>query len=232
MRASASVWILLAAASLGMAQVQSAGVPGTNPAKSAGIQAPAGTMRTVGPLATSQPPKRAAGSSAPGKAAADQKKGTLAALVSKPTPAKQGAEQLTAPPRLVLKRGAGKRKPSTETVSISEDQAKPGARFANKRDPFVSVIRAVSTGQPTCVSGKKCLVISQVNLKGVVRSGDDKFAVVEDGQKRTFFLRENDPVFNGQVVRITSDEILFRETVMDRVGRTFPREIVKKLPKG
>jgi hypothetical protein len=41
-------------------------------------------------------------------------------------------------------------------------------------------------------------------------------------------LRENDPVFNGYVVKITGDSVVFQETVQDKLGKTFTREVVKK----
>ncbi|HEX8991917.1 MAG TPA: hypothetical protein VF784_09585, partial [Anaerolineales bacterium] len=195
MRASGSLWLLIAAASLGMAQVPQAGRTGTNTAKPAGVQAPAGTIAPAAKIKTAGT-SRYAGSNASAKAAAEQKKVSLAAVVTKPTPAKPGSAQLTPAPRLVLKKGAAKPL-SPNPLAPSEGLAQSGARFAGKRDPFVSIIREVPKEQGSCAAGKKCLVIAEVNLKGVVRSGGDQFAVVEDGQRRTFFLRENDPVFNG-----------------------------------
>jgi hypothetical protein len=38
---------------------------------------------------------------------------------------------------------------------------------------------------------------------------------------KAYFLRENDPVFNGYVMKITGDSIVFQETLQDRLGKTF-----------
>jgi hypothetical protein len=54
-------------------------------------------------------------------------------------------------------------------------------------------------------------------------------AVVANSTKKTYFLRENDQVFNGSVEKITSDSIIFREYVKDPLGRETAREVVKKL---
>jgi hypothetical protein len=54
-------------------------------------------------------------------------------------------------------------------------------------------------------------------------------AVVANSAKKTYFLRENDQVFNGSVEKITSDSIIFREYVRDPLGRESAREVVKKL---
>jgi hypothetical protein len=54
-------------------------------------------------------------------------------------------------------------------------------------------------------------------------------AVVVSGTKRTYTLRENDQVFNGNVEKITTDSVIFREFVRDAVGRESAHEVVKKL---
>jgi len=97
-----------------------------------------------------------------------------------------------------------------------------------RRDPFVSpvVSRAGGSG---CSTGKKCLEIGSINLRGVVRSENGFIAVVSNSMNKAYFLRENDPVFNGYVMKITGDSIVFQETLQDRMGKTFTREVVKKI---
>jgi hypothetical protein len=46
---------------------------------------------------------------------------------------------------------------------------------------------------------------------------------------KAYFLRENDPVFNGYVVKITGDSIVFKETLQDRLGKSFTREVTKRI---
>ena len=104
-------------------------------------------------------------------------------------------------------------------------------RPAGKRDPFVSPVRT-GTGivDPGCSVGKKCLSIDTIVLKGIVESQAGAIAVVESAsRKMTYFLRENDPVFNGFVVKITPDSITFRENVMDRLGNQSTRDVVKRV---
>ena len=36
-------------------------------------------------------------------------------------------------------------------------------------------------------------------------------------------------MFNGYVVKITGDSVTFQETVQDKLGKPFTREIVKKI---
>jgi len=96
-----------------------------------------------------------------------------------------------------------------------------------KRDPFFSpVVQEHGSG---CSTGKKCLEISNINLRGVVKSDNGFIAVVTNNIGKAYFLRENDPVFNGYVVRITGDSVVFEETIQDKLGKTSTHEVVKKI---
>ena len=80
-----------------------------------------------------------------------------------------------------------------------------------------------------CSVGKRCLAIDQINLKGVVKADSGMIAVVVNSLNKAYFLRENDPVFNGYVVKITGDSIIFKETIQDRLGKAMTREVTKKI---
>lgn len=118
-----------------------------------------------------------------------------------------------------------------QNAAAAEDESGSTVQMRGKRDPFVSVIRAQSAAGGGCATGKRCLVIGDIALKGIVRSPEGMIAVVENGQRKSYFLHENDPVFNGQVVKIEPDAIVFRETVVDRAGRQSTREVVKRILK-
>jgi Tfp pilus assembly protein PilP len=72
-------------------------------------------------------------------------------------------------------------------------------------------------------------MIQQVVLKGVVKTQGGMIAMVENAAKKQYNLREKDPVFNGFVLKITSDSIVFRETVTDLLGNASSREVVKRV---
>ena len=99
--------------------------------------------------------------------------------------------------------------------------------MSGKRDPFFSpVVQQSGSG---CSTGKKCLEIGAINLRGVVKSDNGFIAVVTNNLGKAYFLRENDPVFNGYVVKITGDSVVFQETILDKLGKSFTREVVKKI---
>jgi len=120
----------------------------------------------------------------------------------------------------------------TAADGTSPDDSTANAKYnANgKRDPFISpVVAHVGGGGSGCATGKKCLEIGAINLRGVVHAESGFIAVVSNSLNKAYFLRENDPVFNGYVVRITGDSIIFQETLQDRLGKTFTREVTKKI---
>ncbi len=120
-------------------------------------------------------------------------------------------------------------KPAAAPVESMAQRAP--AASVGKRDPFVSPVReSGGPAGPNCTTGKKCLAIDAVDFKGTVRTVNGMIAVVESTTRRaTYFLRENDPVFNGYVVKITPDSIVFRENVMDRLGRQSTRDITRRV---
>jgi hypothetical protein len=112
----------------------------------------------------------------------------------------------------------------------AEQPVTPDGKYAanGRRDPFISPVVS-HAGGPGCSTGKKCLEIGAINLRGVVHAESGFIAVVSNGLNKAYFLRENDPVFNGYVVKITGDSIVFQETLQDRLGKSFTREVVKKI---
>ena len=107
---------------------------------------------------------------------------------------------------------------------------------AGRRDPFVSpVVEKTGMGGPACETGKKCLPVGAMVLRGIVRmqpsnaNPSGMIAVVENARRNTYFLHENDPVFNGYVVKITTDSVTLRENVIDAAGRQSTRDVVKKM---
>jgi Tfp pilus assembly protein PilP len=219
------------------AALDAAGVPAP-PAKPApGAPAPAvkpAVLPSSQPVAPAvQPaakPAAAAQKTAPSK---PQAKPAKAAVTAKAAPKKDAAkpaakQQVVKETKPVITPAA---KPVAEPVKAAEPaQPKPEDKkwaMNGKRDPFFSpVVQASGSG---CSTGKKCLEIGQINLRGVVKSDNGFIAVVTNNLNKAYFLRENDPVFNGYVVRITGDSVVFQETVQDKLGKAFTREVTKKI---
>jgi len=132
----------------------------------------------------------------------------------------------------------------TKAVSLTAEIAEKSAAIApaskepkpedkkwamtGKRDPFFSPVVQQPSGSG-CSTGKKCLEIGQINLRGVVKAESGFIAVVTNSLNKAYFLHENDPVFNGYVMRITGDSVVFQETGQDKLGKPLTREVVKRI---
>ena len=145
---------------------------------------------------------------------------------TKPDPkqvAKAAARQAPAP---VVAEPAATAAKGTKDSKQPKPEEKKWA-MNGKRDPFFSPV--VQTNGSGCSTGKKCLEIGAINLRGVVKSDAGFIAVVTNNLNKAYFLRENDPVFNGYVVKITGDSVVFQETIQDKLGKSFTREVVKRI---
>jgi hypothetical protein len=187
-------------------------------------QAPANKNTT--PKGLPPAPKPAAA-----QAAATTAKPTLPATQPTVKPAKAPAKKTVKPAAKVVHKTTAPAATPAATPDATKDASaeKPAPEIKRGRDPFVSVVMAREAGVACSGSGKKCLIIDQVMLKGIVRSQVGPIAVVTSSSNKTYFLRENDPVYNGVVVKINADSIIFRETVTDRLGKSIQREVVKKV---
>jgi hypothetical protein len=114
-----------------------------------------------------------------------------------------------------------------ETAKAPKPEEKKWA-MNGKRDPFFSPVLQ-QTSSSGCSTGKKCLEIGQINVRGVVKSESGFIAVVTNSLNKAYFLHESDPVFNGYVVRITGDSVVFQETFQDKLGKSLTREVVKRI---
>jgi hypothetical protein len=134
------------------------------------------------------------------------------------------------PPVVAVAASKGASGSGEDQAAAGEKQVAPTSKNSanGRRDPFISPVVS-RLGGSGCSTGKKCLEIGAINLRGVVHGESGFIAVVSNSLNKAYFLRENDPVFNGYVVKITGDSIVFQETVQDRLGKTFTREVVKKI---
>jgi Tfp pilus assembly protein PilP len=201
------------------------------------------TLSVLAGIATAQA-KPAPKTSAPGAPASQTVKKSVPA---KPTPATAKPSPMAAKPAsmakpvakapakpLPVKPAAPKPKAENAAVAATTPAPKPAATSSRaKRDPFVSPVRLQGGGgpggNPACTTGPRCLVIAQVVLKGVVKTQAGMIAMVENAAKKQYNLREKDSVQSGYVLKITTDSIVFRETVTDMLGNSNSREVVKRV---
>ena len=242
--------ILILGIGLGTATAQNPSVLDTTKAKLVSAQQQK-TADINAALGTSQGQNVAPQSSAAKPAAGKPSSATQAQMASPvPSSKAQAATAAATAPKPAAKAVAPKTT-AKKTTKVAVDQpkeTKPAVAVEDKknpvdpkkdehkismaggrRDPFVSPVVNHSMGGSGCSTGKRCLAVDQIALTGIVKSDAGMIAVVVNAMNKAYFLRENDPVFNGYVVKITGDSIIFKETMQDKLGKSFTREVTKKI---
>jgi hypothetical protein len=202
------------------AALAAAGIPSAPAAKAQAAKAPSASAPAAKGAAPNAAPKVAAVVHKPQAAKPASKAGAKTVAVIVPKTAKAKTEK----PKPVVAADTG----ASSEVKPADPEKDKKFSSVGKRDPFLSPIVAHNGGSG-CSTGKKCLEIGQINLKGVVKADVGMIAVVTNSLNKAYFLRENDPVFNGYVVKITGDSITFKETFQDNMGKPLTREVVKKI---
>jgi Tfp pilus assembly protein PilP len=101
-----------------------------------------------------------------------------------------------------------------------------------RRDPFESLIGHDKTGADSGKNlppGKAGLQVSTLRLDGVVKAPNGMIAVVSNPQSRTYFLREGDQLYDGQVEKIAMDGVSFHELGKDAFGKPVERQVNKRI---
>jgi outer membrane biosynthesis protein TonB len=202
-----------------------------------GVGVTQSTPASKAPQASSQPSKAQNGKAAaknpftpktaakPQTAAAPAKPSAPAQAKAKPS--KKAAPVAKATPK---PKQSAPAKPEPAPAAVAQNSA-PKLPSPGRRDPFLSPIAAAAARGPAanCSTGKHCLAVGQIALKGIVQTKSGNIAMVENASRRSYYLRENDALFDGAVVKITGDSVTFRQEGSDVLGRPVSKEVVKKV---
>ncbi len=226
--AATSAWAQTAASKPSAKTATPASKPKATATKPASQMAPVSAAKTAAPKAAVA--KSAAPKAAP-KATVAPKAATAKATAAPAKAAPKNAAASTKKPvvKAPAKPAAVKTVPAKTAPAKAVAKSMAPERAIGKRDPFVSVIVARSDVAGACTGGKRCLLVDQLALRGIVRTPTKWIALVENPARKTYYLYENDPIYNAIVVRITGDSVIFRESTMDALGHATEREVVKRV---
>jgi Tfp pilus assembly protein PilP len=123
-----------------------------------------------------------------------------------------------------------------DQILEGEEEVLSGTGFTydpgNRRDPFKSLLAAPDRPElrgprPEGVPG---LLIDEIDLTGIFRTSKGYVAQVSAAnQKKSFLLREGDQLYDGDVVSINRNEVVFKQIVQDPTALKPFREVVKSL---
>ncbi len=123
-----------------------------------------------------------------------------------------------------------------DDILAGEEEVLSGSGFSydpgNRRDPFKSLLAksdapAFRGPRPEGVPG---LLIEEIDLTGIFRTSKGFVAqVVATNQKKSYLLKEGDQLYDGDVVSINKNEVVFKQIVQDPTALKPFREVVKSL---
>jgi hypothetical protein len=102
----------------------------------------------------------------------------------------------------------------------------------NRRDPFRSLLApapsaAIRGPRPEGTPG---FLIDEIRVKGIFKTSQGFVAHVDvQNQKKSYLLREGDPLYDGDVLRIERHQVIFRQIVNDPTVIKPFREVVRQL---
>jgi Tfp pilus assembly protein PilP len=101
----------------------------------------------------------------------------------------------------------------------------------SRRDPFSPLINENKemAGNQHLPPGKAGLVITTVRVDGTVSSEVGMIAVLSNADQRTYFVREGDRLYDGEVEKIGLDGVTFRQNSKDAFGKAVERVVTKRI---
>ena len=142
----------------------------------------------------------------------------LMAMMAGSAPAQTAPpSQMVVPVRQALSTAAKPAAKQAARPAVHKAAAMPMRRSpmqAKRAQPTAAAVKTAAKQAPVPPAGRRDPFVSPV---------------VENSRRNTYFLHENDPVFNGYVVKITTDSVVLRENVIDAAGRQSTRDVVKKM---
>jgi hypothetical protein len=203
-------------------------------------QAPAAQKKAAAPgtSGTASAPATGKTAAAPAKTSAPAPPSTKTDASAKTV--KLAAKQPAKAPALTSAKEVQKAPAASQTTAKPKQVAaksraviatKPQESRIARRDPFESLVGRQKEGGDNGpkLPGKAGLVISTLRLDGIVRAPNAMIAVVSNPQQRTYFLREGDQLYDGQVEKISMDGVSFHENGKDAFGKPVERQVNKRI---
>lgn len=125
--------------------------------------------------------------------------------------------------------------PDIDSILQGEEEILGGGGYTydpgGRRDPFRSLLESRNVERrgprPEGVPG---LLIDEIVITGLFRTPRGWVAQVRaSDQGKSFLLREGDALYDGELVSIGSNEVVFRQVVQDPTALKPFQEVVKKL---
>lgn len=100
-----------------------------------------------------------------------------------------------------------------------------------RRDPFVSLIGSGTDPKTmtTRPSGLPGVLISEIDVKGIMKDRGGFIAMLKGPERRTYMVRSGEKLLDGSVKAVTAEAVILLQNANDPLSVGRPREIVRKL---
>ena len=111
----------------------------------------------------------------------------------------------------------------------------PGFAYTpeGRRDPFVSLVRRGSDPRSGSTAprpaGLAGLSVSEITLRGTIRSREGFVAVMQGADQKTYIVRPGDKLLDGTVRTVTEKDVVIQQQVNDPLSLEKQREVRKGL---
>jgi hypothetical protein len=158
-----------------------------------------------------------------------QAAGQATAPATAPKVAPAPATAAKTAPATAPKAAHKKKAPAAKAQSSAGAPDAKSESVVAKRDPFMPLVNEKRTGGPALPPGKAGLVIATVRVDGTVKAASGMLAVVTNPDQRTYFIREGDRLYDGDVEKIGLDGVTFKENSKDAFGKPVERLVTKRI---
>jgi Tfp pilus assembly protein PilP len=102
---------------------------------------------------------------------------------------------------------------------------------AGRRDPFRSLVEQTKSDKGPRPKGIAGMLISEVDLVGIVQKGKDNLAFFNGSDNKGYFLRVGDQLYDGRIIQINrqTGQVVFRQEINDPRSIKPYRDITKRL---
>ncbi|MGQ9618359.1 MAG: hypothetical protein ACUVUG_05270 [Candidatus Aminicenantia bacterium] len=123
--------------------------------------------------------------------------------------------------------------PKGGAQKISEDENPPGDYVYDpqgRRDPFLDLLAGEQAREKTGpVTGEESLLIGEIEVVGISYGKGQYWAIVSGPDGMPYFLKKGDRLFDGYVLSIDSNRVIFRRELKRPGLLKNYEDIVKKL---
>jgi hypothetical protein len=155
---------------------------------------------------------------------------TLSSAVgAQSAPAKNAARKAKAASSKTPAPAASSEAKTSEANSNDSAPAMKSDAVTAKRDPFQPLVSNTKPSHGPLPPGKAGLIIGTVHVDGTVKSPSGMMAVVSNEERRVYFIREGDKLYDGDVEKIGLDGVTFKENSKDAFGKPVERMVTKRI---